>query len=179
MGAALVFATLLLGHIRVETPAHRVKTRVETVAVLAKLEPGEPLTFEKLTRAERELRNTNLFSDVHVRVLMSPEDAARLMYFDSGTAYADIAISFQEKRTWYAFPFGSFSPQNLSFGAVFADVNLAGRANTLFAAGQWGDKTKQVFALYRDPALFDSRFAGADVSSLLRDDHIPIYVNRT
>jgi outer membrane protein assembly factor BamA len=180
MGLAFVLATLLLGQVKVDTKATGLpRTQAATVVTLAKLDPGAPITFEKIRRAERELRSTNLFKDVHVTLLMPLEQAARLMYGDAtSTAYADVEITLEEKRFWYAFPYGSFQPDNLSFGGVYANVNVAGRANTFFSAGEYGSRTKQIYLLFRDPAAFDSAFLGYDVDGLVRADRTPVYVDR-
>jgi outer membrane protein assembly factor BamA len=177
--AGAVFATVVLGHVKVETPKGPPNVHTNTIVSLAKLDPGEPLTFEKLQRAEKELNSTNLFSNVHVELLMPPDEAARLMYFEPGsTTRADVEITLEEKRFWYAFPYGSASTDNWDAGAVFADVNMLGRAKTLFATADYGNRTKQAFVLYRDPMILGSRFVGFDVSSLGRDDHTPIYQDR-
>jgi outer membrane protein assembly factor BamA len=178
MGPLVVLATVFLGQVRVETPHGAPRTHASAILALAKLTPGEALTFEKIQRAERELRSTNLFQNVHVSLLMPPEEAARLMYWDNGVARADVAIQLEEKRFWYAFPYGSVSTANYSFGGLVADVNLAGRAKTLFAAADWGNKTRQAYGLYRDPAVLGSRFVAIDLTALLRDDEVPLYVDR-
>jgi outer membrane protein assembly factor BamA len=176
VASAFLLATLLLSQVHVRS-ATTAKTRPHAVTVLAKLDPGEPLTFEKLLRAERELRKSNLFEDVQVQVLLPPEQAAREMYLSHDISYADVEIRVREKRFWYAFPFGSVSQDNLSAGAVVADVNLFGRARTGFLAGEYGNQTKQVFALYRDPAILGSRFVGYDLTTIGRDDHTAVYAS--
>src|SRR5579884_4154386 len=134
---AFLLATVVLGHVRVETPHGHPHVHADTVRALAKLDPGEPLTFEKIERAQKELQSTNLFQDVHVELLLPFEEAARLMYEDTQVTRADVAITFEEKRFWYAFPYGSVSPSNWSAGAVFADVNLFDRAKILFGTGSY------------------------------------------
>src|SRR5437868_2523007 len=99
MAVPIVLATLLLGHVTVQTASSRApRTRPGAIISLAKLDPGSPLTFEKIRRAERELRSTNLFQSVEVTLLMAPDDAARLMYWDPETEYADVSITLEEKR---------------------------------------------------------------------------------
>jgi len=178
--AAVVLATVVLGHVRVETPkGGKSRVHTETIVSLAKLDIGEPITFEKLQRAEKELRSSNLFQNVHVELLMPPDEAARLMYFEAGaTARADVAITLEEKRFWYAFPFGAASTSNWDAGAVYANVNMFGRAKTLFVTADYGNKTKQAYGLYRDTTVGGSRFIGLDLSAIGRDDHTPIYQDR-
>ena len=176
--AGAVFATVVLGHVRVETPNGAPNVHTSTIVALAKLDPGEPLTFEKLQRAESELNSTNLFSNVHVELLMPQEEAARLMYFEPGTAArADVEITLEEKRFWYAFPYGALSTDNWDAGAVFADVNVLGRAKTIFVAADYGNRTQQAYVLYRDPMVLGSRFVGIDVSFLGKDDRTPLYAS--
>jgi outer membrane protein assembly factor BamA len=135
------------------------KTREDTVRSLVRLDPGSPVDFGVLQAAQERLEASDLFESATAWVDLPREDATRKMYLEEGTEPVDVHVRLKEKQSWFAVPMGSLGAGDMSIGAAFADVNLAGLGTQLLVAAQYGESKSYVVAGVRQPQLPDAPVA--------------------
>lgn len=118
------------------------KTRPETVQAYSRLDTGDTLTSEELTKVERRLLATGLFQDV--KVSTNP----------MGDGREQVVLTVEDKASWVIAPTFSFSRANIGGGVLYAESNLWGRSKKFAAAAQVSTAESGLFVGFLDPNLF-------------------------
>lgn len=118
------------------------KTLPETVQAYSRLNAGDSVTPEALTRAERRLIATGLFKEVRVSTQSTGEGRVRVL------------LQVEDKASWVVAPTFSLSNSNIGGGVLYAESNLWGRSKKFVAGLQVSTAESGLFVGYLDPNLF-------------------------
>jgi outer membrane protein insertion porin family len=139
------------------------KTRPETVRAYSRLDAGDVVTQEDLTRAERRLVATGLFQDVRLSTQLVGNDRVRVL------------IQVEDKASWVVAPTFSVSKSNIGGGLLYAESNLWGRSKKFAAAAQVSTAESGLFVGYLDPNLFGWPPLRLSFEGQLRSDRVEEY----
>jgi outer membrane protein assembly factor BamA len=139
------------------------KTRPETVQAYSRLDAGDALTPEELTRVERRLVATGLFQEV--RVSTEPTGADRVR----------VILEVRDKASWVVAPTFALAEDNVGGGVLYAENNLWGRSKKFATAAQVSTAESGVFAGYLDPNLFGLPQLRLSLEGQLRSDRVDEY----
>lgn len=139
------------------------KTRPETVQAYSRIDAGDFLTPEELTRVERRLVATGLFQEV--RVSTEPTGADRVR----------VVLEVRDKASWVVAPTFALAEDNVGGGVLYAENNLWGRSKKFATAAQVSTAESGVFAGYLDPNLFGLPQLRLSLEGQLRSDRVDEY----
>lgn len=139
------------------------KTRPETVQDYSRLDAGDTVTPEELTRVERRLLATGLFQEVHVSTQPTGDGRAR------------VVLQVQDKASWVVAPTFSVSNSNIGGGVLYAESNLWGRSKKFVAAVQVSTAESGLFVGFLDPNLFGFPPLRLSFEGQLRSDRVEEY----
>lgn len=139
------------------------KTRPETVQEYSRLDAGDSITAEELTRVERRLVATGLFQDVKV----TPEPL--------GDGRVRVVLEVKDKASWVVAPTFSLSNSNIGGGVLYAEANLWGRSKKFATAAQVSTAESGLFVGYLDPNLFGWPPLRLSFEGQLRSDRVEEY----
>lgn len=139
------------------------KTRPETVQAYSRLDAGDTLTSEELTRVERRLVATGLFQDVKVSTQSLGDGRVR------------VVLEVQDKASWVVAPTFSVSNSNIGGGLLYAESNLWGRSKKFAAAAQVSTAESGLFVGYLDPNLFGWPPLRLSLEGQVRSDRVEEY----
>jgi outer membrane protein insertion porin family len=139
------------------------KTRPETVQAYSRLDPGDPLSAEELTRVERRLIATGLFQDVKVHTQGMGEGRDR------------VVIEVKDKASWVVAPTFTVSSSNIGGGVLYAESNLWGRSKKFAAALQVSTAESGLFVGFLDPDLFGWPPLRLSLEGQVRSDRVEEY----
>ncbi|WP_224372785.1 BamA/TamA family outer membrane protein [Hyalangium versicolor] len=139
------------------------KTRPETVQAYSRLDAGDTITVDELTRAERRLIATGLFQDVKVSTQSTGEDQVR------------VVLQVQDKASWVVAPTFSVSNSNIGGGVLYAESNLWGRSKKFATALQISTAESGLFVGFLDPNLFGFPPLRLSFEGQLRSDRVEEY----
>ncbi|MBZ4422286.1 BamA/TamA family outer membrane protein [Myxococcus sp. RHSTA-1-4] len=139
------------------------KTRPETVQAYSRIDAGDSLTLEDLSRVERRLVATGLFQEVRVRTEPTGTDRVRVI------------LEVEDKASWVVAPTFALSEANVGGGLLYAENNLWGRSKKFGAAAQVSTAESGVFAGYLDPNLFGFPQLRMSLEGQLRSDRVDEY----
>ncbi len=139
------------------------KTRPETVQAYSRLDVGDALSPEELTKVERRLVATGLFQEVRVSTQPMGEGRVRVL------------LQVEDKASWVVAPTFSFSRANIGGGVLYAESNLWGRSKKFAAAAQMSTAESGLFVGFLDPNLFGWPPLRFSLEGQLRSDRIEEY----
>ncbi|WP_246356669.1 BamA/TamA family outer membrane protein [Pyxidicoccus fallax] len=139
------------------------KTRPETVQAYSRIDVGDALTTEDLTKVERRLVATGLFQEVHVRTEPTTVDRVRVI------------LEVKDKASWVVAPTFALSSDNVGGGVLYAENNLWGRSKKFATAAQVSTAESGLFAGYLDPNLFGLPQLRMSLEGQLRSDRVDEY----
>lgn len=120
------------------------RTRDRTVLRIGRVETGEILVPNTITRLEDNLIKSGLFARSSVSVEALPDRTVRL------------SIEVEEKWTLLPIPVFFTDGDSIMGGVVVIESNLAGTAKNLISGVMGGTDGLSVFAVYVDPAVLQS-----------------------
>ncbi|WP_407692943.1 BamA/TamA family outer membrane protein [Pyxidicoccus xibeiensis] len=141
------------------------KTKPETVQAYSRVDAGDAITDDDLTRIERRLVATGLFQEV--RVTTEP----------TGTGGVRVILEVEDKASWVVAPTFALSSSNIGGGVLYAENNLWGRSKKFGAAAQVSTAESGVFAGYLDPNLFGLPQLRFSLEGQLRSDRVDEYLS--
>lgn len=136
------------------------KTRPETVQAYSRLDAGDALSPEELTRVERRLVATGLFQEVRVSTQPMAEGQVRVL------------LEVKDKASWVIAPTFSLSNSNIGGGVLYAESNLWGRSKKFVAGAQVSTAETGLFVGYLDPNLFGFPPLRLSLEGQLRSDRV-------
>jgi outer membrane protein insertion porin family len=139
------------------------KTRPETVQAYSRIDAGDGITPEELTRVERRLVATGLFQEVHVSTELTGLNRVRLI------------LEVKDKASWVVAPTFALSAANVGGGVLYAENNLWGRSKKFATAAQVSTAESGLFAGYLDPNLFGLPQLRLSLEGQLRSDRVDEY----
>ncbi len=139
------------------------KTKPGTVQAYSRIDAGDTLTPEELTRVERRLVATGLFQEVRVSTEPTGPDHVRLI------------LEVEDKASWVVAPTFALSAANVGGGVLYAENNLWGRSKKFAAAAQVSTAESGLFAGYLDPNLFGLPQLRLSLEGQLRSDRVDEY----
>ena len=139
------------------------KTRPETVQDYSRVDVGDTLTTEELTRVERRLIATGLFQEVKVDTQPTTAGHIRML------------IQVKDKASWVVAPTFSVSNSNIGGGVLYAESNLWGRSKKFAAAAQVSTAESGLFVGFLDPNLFGWPPVRLSLEGQLRSDRVEEY----
>lgn len=139
------------------------KTQPGTVQDYSRLDAGDTLTSEELTRVERRLLATGLFQEVHVSTQ------------PTGDGRVKVVLQVQDKASWVVAPTFSVSNSNIGGGVLYAESNLWGRSKKFAAAVQVSTAESGLFVGFLDPNLFGFPPLRLSFEGQLRSDRVEEY----
>ena len=139
------------------------KTQPDTVQDYSRLDAGDTLTSEELTRVERRLLATGLFQEVHVSTQ------------PTGDGRVKVVLQVQDKASWVVAPTFSVSNSNIGGGVLYAESNLWGRSKKFAAAVQVSTAESGLFVGFLDPNLFGFPPLRLSFEGQLRSDRVEEY----
>jgi outer membrane protein insertion porin family len=145
------------------------KTRPETVQAYSRLDEGDSITAEELTRVERRLVATGLFQDVKV----TPEPL--------GDGRVRVVLQVQDKASWVVAPTFSVSNSNIGGGVLYAEANLWGRSKKFATAAQVSTAESGLFGFPPLRLSFEGQLRSDRVEEYRPDpsQEVPEVVRRT
>jgi outer membrane protein insertion porin family len=120
-----------------------VRTDEETVRSIAGISIGQLLRPDTLDIMRERLHSSGLFADVNV-------------YWEPYQDGVRINIVVKEKFPWAPLPTFSYSPGNISGGAIIAHGNLFGRGKRGLIGGRISNVDSGAMAAYDDPAVWQT-----------------------
>ncbi|MFP2927302.1 BamA/TamA family outer membrane protein [Pyxidicoccus sp. 3LG] len=139
------------------------KTKPGTVQAYARVDAGDAITDEELTKVERRLVATGLFQEVRVSTEPTGPDRVRLI------------LEVEDKASWVVAPTFALSAANVGGGALYAENNLWGRSKKFATAAQVSTAESGIFAGYLDPNLFGLPQLRLSLEGQLRSDRVDEY----
>ncbi|MDC0713206.1 BamA/TamA family outer membrane protein [Stigmatella sp. ncwal1] len=139
------------------------KTRPETVQAYSRLDAGDALPPEELTRVERRLVATGLFQEVRVSTQPMADGQVRVL------------LEVKDKASWVIAPTFSVSNSNIGGGVLYAESNLWGRSKKFVAGAQVSTAETGLFVGYLDPNLFGFPPLRLSLEGQLRSDRVEEY----
>jgi outer membrane protein assembly factor BamA len=118
-----------------------IRTNEETVRSIAGLAIGQLLQPNTLDLVRERLHSAGLFADVNV-------------YWEPYQDGVRVNIVVKEKFPWAPLPTFSYSPGNISGGAIIAHGNLFGRGKRGVIGGRYSNVDSGAIAAYDDPAVW-------------------------
>jgi outer membrane protein insertion porin family len=120
-----------------------VRTDEETVRSISGLSIGQLLKPDTLDIVRERLHTSGLFADVNV-------------YWEPYQDGVRVNIVVKEKIPWAPLPTFSYSPGNISGGAIIGHGNLFGRGKRGVIGGRISNVDSGALAAYEDPAVWGS-----------------------
>ncbi len=119
------------------------KTTAGTVRGISGISPGDVLTDEKLSDAQRRLQASGLFQAVEIipRALPNGE--------------TEVEISVIDKISWVIAPMFSFSSSNVGGGILYAENNLFGENKKFIASAQYTSAESGVYLGFLNSNIFN------------------------
>ena len=136
------------------------KTRPETVQAYSRIDAGDGVTSEELTRVERRLVATGLFQEV--RVSTEPTGPNRVR----------VILDVEDKASWVVAPTFALASANIGGGVLYAENNLWGRSKKFATAALVSTAESGVFAGFLDPNLFGLPQLKLSLEGQLRSDRV-------
>ena len=118
-----------------------VRTDEETVRSIAGISIGQLMQTDTLDIVRERLHTSGLFADVNV-------------YWEPYQDGVRVNIVIKEKFPWARLPTVSYSPGNISAGAIIAHGNLFGRGKRGVIGGRYSNVDSGALAAYEDPAVW-------------------------
>ena len=140
-----------------------VRTDEVTVRSIAGLSMGQILQPDTLDVVRERLHSSGLFADVNV-------------YWEPYQDGVRVNIVVKEKFPWAPLPTFSYSPGNISAGAIIAHGNLFGRGKRGVIGGRISNVDSGALAAYDDPAVWGS-WIFFTVKAKYQSQIIPEYSN--
>ncbi len=128
------------------------RTKEKTILRLSQIEEGMDFTDSTTEMIERKLKKSGLFAEQTVRVGTLPDGSV------------SVAIEVEEKWSLIPLPVFFTDGESLMGGFVVIETNLAGTAKQVISGVMGGTDGLSGFAVYVDPALFQSPW-GLSVSA--------------
>ncbi|EAU68940.1 outer membrane protein, OMP85 family [Stigmatella aurantiaca DW4/3-1] len=129
----------------------------------SRLDAGDALPPEELTRVERRLVATGLFQEVRVSTQPMADGQVRVL------------LEVKDKASWVIAPTFSVSNSNIGGGALYAESNLWGRSKKFVAGAQVSTAETGLFVGYLDPNLFGFPPLRLSLEGQLRSDRVEEY----
>jgi outer membrane protein assembly factor BamA len=120
-----------------------VRTDEETVRSIAGISIGQLMQLDTLDVVRERLHTSGLFADVNV-------------YWEPYQDGVRVNIVVKEKFPWAPLPTFSYSPGNISAGAIVAHGNLFGRGKRGVIGGRYSNVDSGALVAYEDPAVWGS-----------------------
>ncbi len=136
------------------------KTLPGTVEAYSRIDAGDTLTDEDLTRVERRLLATGLFQEVKVSTQPTGDGRVRLV------------LQVEDKASWVVAPTFSVSNGNIGGGVLYAESNLWGRSKKFATALQISTAESGLFVGFLDPNLFGWPPLRLSLEGQLRSDRV-------
>ncbi|MGA7740989.1 MAG: POTRA domain-containing protein [Polyangia bacterium] len=140
-----------------------VRTDEETVRSIAGVSIGQLLRPDTLDIMRERLHSSGLFADVNV-------------YWEPYQDGVRINIVVKEKFPWVPLPTFSYSPGNISGGAIIAHGNLFGRGKRGVIGGRISNVDSGALVAYDDPAVWQT-WAFFTIKGKFEQQIIPEYSN--
>ncbi len=129
------------------------RTQDRVVRRIAGLRPGDVLEKENLEQARINLQKSGLFAEVRIRAEPCTDPAGE------GSPAVRIILEVEDKWTLIPIPvFSSDGSSSVTGGLILIESNLAGTGKMLISGGMGGTEGFSGFAVFSDPALFDTPF---------------------
>lgn len=141
-----------------------VRTHEDTIRSIAGIDIGDELKLDTLEKVRERLHTSGLFADVNV-------------FWEPYRHGVRVNIVVKDKFPWASVPTLSYSPGNISLGAVVAHGNLFGRGKRGLLAGRLSTADSGGLVAFEDPALFGS-WMFYQLKGRFQDQIIPEYSNR-
>lgn len=125
------------------------RTLDPVVQRIAGLETGSDLDEKSLTQARINLKKSGLFAEVAIKAQPCPADS---------DAPVTLILEVEDKWTLIPVPFFSSDGSSVMGGLVAIESNLLGTGKQLISGVMGGTEGLSGFAVYADPALFQSRY---------------------
>lgn len=131
------------------------------------LKIGDEITRAHLQSARSRVSSSGLFDSVEILEVAGSKKDHKI-----------IVIEVKEKVSWFIIPTFQYSRGAISGGLIFAETNLFGRFKKVGIGGDWGNLQRRIFAGYRDPSIFGSRFI-LSIDGLYRREDVDEYMDRS